>query len=102
MLPITFGRLVAAAKGSEGNVSSRVGFFASGVATYIHILRISYWKLRRNHVQNFVTMYRTPPNIKIYVNRKLVFYYVVLRINNRQEFLEPKMSVIYRFDCIAT
>ena len=62
MLPITFGRLVAAAKGSEGNVSSRVGFFASGVATYIHILRISiltcikfkdsYWKLRCNHVQN--------------------------------------------------
>ena len=64
MLPLTFGRSVAAAKGSKGNVSSRVGFFASGVATYIHILRII---------------------ILIYVNRKLVFYYVVLRINNRQE-----------------
>ena len=41
MLPKTFGRFVAAAKGSEENVSPKVGFFASGVATYIHILRIS-------------------------------------------------------------
>ena len=41
MLPITFGRLVAAARKGPKEMFPPKWGFASGVATYIHILRIS-------------------------------------------------------------
>ena len=42
VLPITFGWLVAAARGPKKMFPPKWGFYASHIATYIHVIRVNF------------------------------------------------------------